>query len=176
MMAIGVSPPESELFCVHNPIQPLKAVDQTGGDVTDRVLKIDRRYAGAMLPDPRFTGLAAPHSVELDFGQQLAGIDPHARLVLFMYGWVEFGYSSTNYAASQAGQRAKAPTIEVFRNGTWVEVLREVGYPAGVNHMMTVDVTGKILPTDSRVRVTSNMELYWDRIFLALTTGTRPCT
>jgi hypothetical protein len=33
--------------------------------------------------------------------------------------------------------------------------------------MMTLDVTGKILPGDRRIRISSNMELYWDRIFMA---------
>ena len=34
--------------------------------------------------------------------------------------------------------------------------------------MMTLEVTGKILPGDRRIRISSNMELYWDRIFLAV--------
>jgi hypothetical protein len=48
-----------------------------------------------------------------------------------------------------------------------VELLREVGYPAGMNHTMTVDLTGKLAPSDRLIRISSNMELYWDRIFLA---------
>ena len=32
---------------------------------------------------------------------------------------------------------------------------------------MTVDVTGKVLPGDRFLRISSNMELYWDRIVLA---------
>jgi hypothetical protein len=33
--------------------------------------------------------------------------------------------------------------------------------------MMTLEVTGKIRPGDRKIRISSNMELYWDRIFLA---------
>ena len=167
MMAISVSPPEFELFCFAERIRPRRAVDHAGQDVTDQLLRIDRRYAGATSPDHRFAGLAAPHCVELDFADQLANLEPESRLVLFLYGWVEYGYSSTNYAASQAGMRCEAPTLEVWRDGKWVALIREVGYPAGVNHMMTVDVTGKLLPGDQRLRISSNMELYWDEIFLA---------
>ncbi len=167
MAAIRVAPPDFQLFCVRRALLPVQAVDQRGRDVTDELRRIDRRYAGATQPDPRFTGLAADHFVELDFGDQLAGIDPASRVVLFLQGWVEYGYSSTNYAAGQAGQRAKAPTIEVLREGTWVSLESEVGYPAGVNHMMTVELTGKIRPTDRRLRVSSNMEIYWDQVFLA---------
>jgi tetratricopeptide (TPR) repeat protein len=167
MAAISVAPPAFELFCVRRALFPIQAVDQRGRDVTDELRDIDRRYAGATQPDPRFIGLAADHFVELDFGEQLAGIDPASRVVLFLQGWVEYGYSSTNYAASQAGQRAKAPTIEVLREDTWVSLASEIGYPAGVNHMMTVELTGKIRPTDRRLRVSSNMEIYWDQVFLA---------
>ncbi len=167
MMAIGVSPPEFELFCFRERLRPQRAVDQRGQDITDQLQRADRRYAGATTPDPRFTGLADPHSVELDFGDELAKLPPESRLVLFLYGWVEYGYSSTNYAANQAGLRGEAPTLEVWRDGKWVELFREVGYPAGVNHMMTVEVTGKVLPGDQRLRISSNLELYWDEIFLA---------
>jgi hypothetical protein len=34
--------------------------------------------------------------------------------------------------------------------------------------MMTLDVSGKIRAADRKIRITSNMELYWDRIFLAV--------
>ena len=48
-----------------------------------------------------------------------------------------------------------------------MELFHEVGYPAGLNHTMTLDVTGKVLPGDRRIRISSNMEIYWDRICLA---------
>jgi hypothetical protein len=62
----------------------------------------------------------------------------------------------------------------VLRDGRWVEVFREAGYPAGLNHTMTLDLTGKIRPRDRRVRLTSNMQIYWDQIFLAEHTGEVP--
>ena len=56
----------------------------------------------------------------------------------------------------------------MLRDGRWVELFREVGYPAGLHHTMTLDVTGQAparRPQDSAS--SSNMDLYWDRIFLA---------
>ncbi len=167
MAAIGAAPPEFELFCVRETLAPIGAVDHRGQDVTDALRAVDRRYAGATRPDPRFTGLAEEHFVELDFGDQLAGIDPAARMVLYLQGWVEYAYSSTNYAAGQAGLRPRAPTIEVWRDGMWRVLAQEVGYPAGINHMMTVDLTGRLQRSDRRLRLSSNMEVYWDRVFLA---------
>lgn len=167
MMAVNIEPPDFELFCFKDTIEVIGAVDHRGVDVTKEISAIDRRYAGARELDRRFIGLAEEHFVELDFGDRLTGVSPEARVVLFLYGWVEYGYSSTNFAAGQAGVHLQAPSISVFREGEWVELYHEVGYPAGIRHTMTLDVTGKVLPGDRRIRVSSNMELYWDRIFAA---------
>lgn len=167
MAAVTVSPPPFEIFCVRQPIEPIRAVDHRGVDVTEKVRRIDRRCAGATDLDGRFRGYADHHFVELDFGERLGQLPPDCRLVLFLYGWVEYPYSSTNYAARQAGLRTRAPSIHVLRDGKWVELYHEVGYPAGIQHMMTLEMTGKLLPTDRTFRISSNMEIYWDQIYLA---------
>ncbi|MBC8218498.1 MAG: VCBS repeat-containing protein, partial [Planctomycetes bacterium] len=167
MMAIGIPAPPFELFCFKDTIEPVHAADHRGTDVTGNIRSVDRSYAGATELDSRFTGFAKDHFVELDFGDRLKDVSPASRLVLFLYGSVEYAYSSTNFAASQASLRCRAPSIHVLRDGAWVEIFHEVGYPAGIRHMMTLDVTAKVLPGDRRIRVSSNMELYWDRIFMA---------
>jgi tetratricopeptide (TPR) repeat protein len=168
MMAVSAAPPRFEVFCVSEPIEPLRAVDHRGAEVTDAIRRADRRCAGATGVENCFVGFAEDHFVELDFGDRLQALPPGARLVLFLYGWVEYGYSSTNYAAGKAGLRLKAPSIHVLRDGRWVELFRQVGYPAGIQHMMTLEVTGRVLPTDRKIRISSNMEVYWDRIFLGV--------
>ena len=65
--------------------------------------RVDRRYAGATDLDERFTGFAKDHFVDLDFGDRLKDLPPGSRLVLFLHGWVEYGYSSTNFAAARLG-------------------------------------------------------------------------
>ncbi|MCP4450732.1 MAG: CRTAC1 family protein, partial [Planctomycetes bacterium] len=167
MMAVNLDPPPFELFCVKDPILPVRAVDHQGQDVTDELRRIDRQYAGATELDHRFVGMAKAHFVDLDFGEGLKAILPDTRLVLFASGWVEYGYSSTNFAASQAGVTPSAPTIAVWREGQWVTLFEAVGYPAGIRHTMTLELTGHLRPTDSRVRISTNMELYWDQIFLS---------
>lgn len=167
MMAISAAPPPFELFCFKDSIEPVSAVDHRGVDVTDRIRASDRSYAGATEIDPRFVGFAEDHFVELNFGDRLQVVSPRFRLILFLAGWVEYPYSATNFAASQAGVSLRAPSVSVFRDGEWIELFKEVGYPAGIRHTMTLDVTGKVLPTDRRIRISSNMELYWDRMFLA---------
>ncbi len=167
MMAVRAAPPPFEVFCFREPIEPVRAVDRRGADVTGQLRRVDRQYAGATEPDGRFVGYAREHFVELDFGDRLHKVPPAARLVLFLQGWVEYGYSSTHFAAGQAGLRLKAPSVHALRSGRWVELFEEVGYPAGLQHTMTLDVTGRLLPGDRMIRISSNMEIYWDRIFLA---------
>ena len=174
MMAVNGPPPDFELFCVKERIEPVRAVDHRGVDVTDDLRRADRICAGPTELDRRFVGYAKDHFVELDFGDRLQSLPAGARLVLFLAGWVEYSYSSTNFAASQAELRLRAPSIWVYRDGVWVELSHEVGYPAGIRHTMTLDVTGKLLPGDRRMRVTSNMELYWDQIFLAPVSSDAP--
>ncbi len=167
MMAVSAPPPEFELFCVKESIDPISAVDHQGLDVTDAVRRIDRICAGPSQSDPRFVGYAKDHFVELEFGDRLGQQAAGSRLVLILGGWVDYSYCSTNYAAAQAGLRIQAPSIQVYREDRWVELFHEVGYPAGLNHVMTLEVTGKLRPTDRRIRIASNMELYWDRLTLA---------
>jgi hypothetical protein len=167
MMAVSAPPPPFEIFCLKDSIEPVQAVDHRGIDVTQNIRTVDRSYAGAADLDPRFTGFAEEHFVELDFGDRLQTVSGQSRLVLFLHGSVEYAYSSTNFAASQAGMRLRAPSVYAYRNGAWVELFHEVGYPGGIRHMMTLDVTGKVLPSDRLIRISSNMELYWDRIFMA---------
>lgn len=167
MMAVTAAPPAFELFTIRDTIEAFRVTDHRGADVTKELSAIDRRYAGATQIDEHFVGFANEHFVELDYGDRLQAISADDRLVLFIQGWVHYSYSSVNFAAAQAGKRLEAPTISVYRDGRWQTLFQEIGYPAGLRHMMTLEVTGKILPSDRRLRITSNMELYYDRIFLA---------
>jgi hypothetical protein len=89
MMGIGLAPPPFEVFCFREPIEPVRAVDQDGRDVTEQLRRIDRSYAGATELDERFEGYAKDHFVDLDFGDQLRNLSPGARLILTLYGSTE---------------------------------------------------------------------------------------
>ena len=43
--------------------------------------------------------------------------------------------------------------LQVWREGQWLELYHEIGYPAGLRHMMTLELTDKLLPTDQRLRM-----------------------
>ena len=168
MMAVGVSPPLEELLLFRQEILPARARDHLGRDITPVLSAVDRVCVGATDADPHFTGFARDHFIEVEFDLEKASWEQNERLFLIAYGWVNYAYSSTNFAAHQAGLRLRAPTISVFRGGQWVPLLKEVGYPAGINHVMTVELTGLVQPGDRRFRLETNMDLSWDKIALGI--------
>lgn len=158
--------PTGKPFAVARKVFPESAHNDRGEDCLDRILEIDRRYVEPP-KDPRFVGYARDHWLELDFGKRLRNLDPDAQIILFLYGWVEYTYSHVNYAASQAGIGMRAPSIEVpDGNGGWRVALPEAGFPAGLPRMMTLDIASLPLKKDGRLRIRSNMEIFWDQIFV----------
>jgi len=168
MMAMGVPPPPFEVFCLRGRIEPVRAVDDRGQDVTEHVRRIDRLCAGPPEPGEPLIGYAKDHFLELDFGEPLAAVPSGSRPILVLFGSTEYPYSSTNHAAYKAGLRMKAPSIHAWRGGRWVELFHEIGCPAGLQHVMTVDLSGWLQPGDRKLRLAGNMEVYWDQVFLAL--------
>lgn len=144
---------------LRDPWSPVAATDERGTDVTDVVRDRDGRYVG--LPKTDLVGFAAPHHVELDLGPRAeSGV---ARLVL--RGYTEYFYPRTLYAAAQRGLVPEPPVLEVFRAGRWVKAA-DLGIPAGLPRYMTVDLSGALRPGERRVRIASNMEVYWDQVLL----------
>src|SRR5215475_6906607 len=79
------------------------------------------------------------------------------------------------YAASQAGIEAMAPYVEAELAGAgegrsspskWVRVTGDMGFPAGLPRTITVDLTGKVPKGASRIRITTNLEIFWDSILV----------
>ena len=94
------------------------------------------------------------------------------RLLLLLTAWIDYADSTSNVAASQAGAKLIPPYLQV-RNarGEWQTVIEQMGFPAGLPKTMTVDLTGKFLCDDTRVRIVTSMRIYWDQILIAASRG-----
>jgi hypothetical protein len=158
--------PEFRLYGVSERVHPKQAVDQRARDVLERIAKTDQRYPDEFQRD--FGGRAETHSITLDF-PDLAGYDD---AVLFLRGWVDWADASTITAAGQNARDALfGPYLEVEdAQGNWVRAIADVGLPAGRPRTIAVDLSGKFVSASRRVRITTNMCVYWDEIFAA--TGT----
>lgn len=145
---------------------PTSAVNERGEAVLGTLDHTDGVAAPVGLRDRRFIGrLAGEHQLELGFDQPLG--DARGAPWLVIDGWVEYPYSQTGFAAWQAGADFRAPSLEAAtENGEWQMLAEGFGYPAGMPRRMALPLTN--LPAGTtRLRLTTNLEVYWDRIAVA---------
>lgn len=161
--------PTGELRAWRTAIDPVRATDLKGADVTDALRAWDRRTVDGFARRNAWSGYAEEHGIVLDFGDRLAGHGPADRLILALAGWVEYPYSQTNYAAATAGVALAPPAIERLRDdGSWETIDPHAGYPAGLPRMTTLDLTGKLTGPTCVLRIRTNMECYYDQAFVAV--------
>lgn len=161
--------PEFGVLTSSAPQLPRAAWDHDGGDVLDQLSAIDGRYV-ANLPAAPFKGFAGTHALELDVG----GIDTTGPVRLLMHGYVDYFSATSLYAAHQAGIEPILPYIEALdASGAWVRVMDDLGFPAGLVRTMTRDISGRLPEATSRIRITTNLQVYWDQILLD-TSGDAP--
>ncbi|MQG70576.1 MAG: tetratricopeptide repeat protein [SAR202 cluster bacterium] len=146
---------------------PVRATGRGGDEVTGLILTADHIAPPPGEVDHRFIGLLAEKQVvTLEFDPPLdAGGNDDA--VLIADGWIEYPYSQTVFAAWQAGVRYEAPTLEARgSDGLWHAVAVEFGYPAGMPRQMALPLP-QLPPGTDALRLSSNMEIYWDRLQVA---------
>jgi hypothetical protein len=61
------------------------------------------------------------------------------------------------------------------RSGHWRTVIESVGLPTSKGAVVPVDLTGRFLCDDYRVRLTTNLCVYFDRVFVATDDLARGC-
>jgi len=172
-MAITGPAPTHRLLCVGEPILPVRAFDNDGQVCLDRLSDVDRIYAYQPKRDRRFVGFCEPHHLVLDFEDRLAGLNDGRRVYLFVNGWIEYPFSQTTYAAAQANVSWEPMTIERrTAAGQWETIVPDAGGPGGMGRMFTIDLTGKLPAGLCTLRLSTNMEIYYDRIFIAADRGT----
>jgi tetratricopeptide (TPR) repeat protein len=147
----------------HNELVPKKVTNDRAEDITAVLSNTDGRAAPLARSDRRFVGMTDPHSITLSFSEPLNDLKSP---VLVFDGWVEYAYSQTAFAAWQAGMSYLEPTVEAKgKDGKWRVVLDRFGYMAGTPRRSSVEIPPDKLPPDAReLRISTNMQIYWDRI------------
>ncbi len=155
---------EYELFAVQKKFSPVSATDGAGTDVLPLILKKDDRYISNFQLD-EYQGVTETHDLVLDPGKDL----PPDDVVLFMNGWIFPSDASINVALGQSSKlKVIPPQLQVInKKGEWQTVIPNMGFPMGKDKLMIVDLSGKFLSKDRRVRIRTNMQIYWDEIFFA---------
>jgi hypothetical protein len=165
---------------------PAAARDHRGRDVLPLLTHRDRRYVTGFADLP-YKGFAEMHWIELDLGDSVApashrffskaalagepqptGETPALRLLL--HGYTDYFTATSVYAAHQAGVTAIVPYVEALdSNGKWVRLENDMGFPAGLARTMVADLTGKLPAGARRIRIATNLKVYWDQILVDTT-------
>jgi hypothetical protein len=155
-------PPSLGVHTVTKPSPIARAWDEHGRDVTELVTRQDGRYLTSF-ERGAYQGIAREHFVEFEPGREITRA---SRLTLLANGWIYPTDSSINVAIGQGNRvRPSGVVLEGLRDGQWSVVVPDLGFPAGKNKTMVVDLSGAAGAT--RLRLRTNLEIYWDWLAVA---------
>jgi hypothetical protein len=143
---------------------PVSAEDSYGNDVLSFISEKDDNYLSDFKPG-KYQGITEMKDLIIDPGD----INSAQGLFLFMNGWIFPTDASINVAISQSDKiKVIPPLIQVKNeNGEWETVIENLGFPMGKNKTVIADLSHKFLTKDHRIRIRTNMEIYWDQIFFS---------
>jgi Tfp pilus assembly protein PilF len=152
--------PEFRVIASKNARPSTGAWDDSGHDVLSLISKADRKYV-TDFDDLPFAGFAKLHWLELDLGAW----DARKPLRLIIDGYTDYFTATSMYAADQAGIKVIAPYVEALdANGQWARVVEDMGFPAGLERTMIADLSAKLPAGTRRIRIVTNLKIYWDAI------------
>jgi Flp pilus assembly protein TadD len=156
-------PVSLRIFQVARRTVPLSAIDERGNDVLPALRERDDLYVSNLTPT-QYQGVVEPHDLILDLGDT-AG---RPGSFLFLRGWIYPTDASINVALSQqSALKVMAPSLEVRdTNGRWRTAIADLGFPSGKDKTIVIDLAGIFPTNDHRVRIRTNMQIYWDQAFV----------
>ncbi len=161
-----IPPLKLGLTAVATPHEIARAIDDTGQDVTDVVRALDGN-ALASFGRGQYQGITRDHYLEVDLGEDAPKSGP---LYLIAQGSIHDTESSVNVAITQGRRwRAHGLSLEVpDGQGGWVTAQDNLGFPAGRKKTILFNLTNIFRAgTPRRVRIRTNLEIYWDAIHWA---------
>jgi hypothetical protein len=162
-------PPALELHTVRDLRAVSNARDDEQRDVSALVSARDGRSV-AGFEKGAYQGIARDHYLEFDLPDGVP-----AAPVLVAQGWVYPTDSSINMAIAQgAAVRPSGVALEAQVDGRWRVLDPDIGFPAGKNKTMVVDLQAARRAV--RLRLRTNLEIYWDRLAIAERVSERPRT
>ncbi|MGY8753146.1 MAG: CRTAC1 family protein, partial [Phycisphaerales bacterium] len=165
-------PPAYKLYVYDYLHAPVRAVDQDERNVLELIRTRDNKRLGDFAKGP-YQGVGADHYVEIDLGYIDALKESDVDIIA--QGWIRPTDTSINVASSQGSAPApKALEISVPNGkGGWNIVISNAGFPAGKLKTIILEIPkGSFKSNDFRVRIATNLEIYWDRIAFALKSKT----
>jgi hypothetical protein len=159
----AVPPPKLQVIPT-GPVQPFASVhDDHGGDVSPLAATRDSRYVD-FAGRGAYQGITRAHYVELELPDTAPRTGP---IWLVAQGWIHPTDSSINVAIGQGTHEApESLSLHVAdAGGRFREVRKGLGFPAGKDKTVLLDLTGVFGATGPRrLRLATNLEIFWDRL------------
>jgi hypothetical protein len=159
----AIPPPKPGFTTVATPHKIAHATDDLGADVTSIVNTLDGKALDSF-GQGQFQGITRDHYIEVDLGADAPKSGP---LYLIAQGSIHDTESSLNVAITQGNRwHAKGMSVEVpDGHGGWTVAQANLGFPAGRKKTVLFNLTDIFHPgTPRRVRLRTNLEIYWDCI------------
>ena len=155
-------PPEYQLYLFDQLQIPVGAIDHHGRDVRDTISARDGKRLGGFAKGS-YQGIAEDHFIELELGQ----IDINKTTTILASGWIRPTDTSINVASAQ-GNSPPPKALEISvpdGRGGWTVIIPNAGFPAGKLKTIVLELPqGCFATNDYRVRIATNLEIYWDQI------------
>jgi tetratricopeptide (TPR) repeat protein len=154
--------PSLHIYGVREKRLPVRANDDQGHNLLPLLRTKDDQYVANFSPGD-YQGIAAMHDLILDLGK----LPQSADVVLFLNGWLFPTDASINVAIAQSNRtQIVRPYLQVpDANGNWQTVMSDIGFPQGKNKTMVLDLKGRFFSDDHRIRIRTNMDIFWDQVF-----------
>ncbi len=153
--------PPLKVYAIDEKIFPQSAKDGKGNDLLSYILKKDDKYISNFNPG-KYQGITEMKSLILNPGDNIST----DQMLLVLQGWIFPTDASINASLAQSESiKLVAPELQVINlQGEW-ETVDHIGFPMGKDKTIVVEMAGKFLTNDHSIRIRTNMEIYWDRIF-----------
>ena len=141
---------------------PVLATDHNGIDLLPVITKKDNRYA-ASFDIGRYQGITGMSDFIMDLGM----INPTESLYLLLNGWIFPTDASINASITQSDQITITPPLiqAINEQGSWETIIQNLSFPMGKDKNIVADLSGLINVSDPRIRIRTNMQIYWDQVF-----------
>ncbi|HVV55363.1 MAG TPA: CRTAC1 family protein, partial [Mucilaginibacter sp.] len=157
--------PGRKIYKVSDEHLPVSATDGEGHNLLPKLSAYDFQYV-SNFPLGKFQGVAQDHDLILDLGDKARSDSVY----LFLRGWIFPTDASINTELTQSGKyQPHPPCLQVInKKGQWQTVIPNMGFPMGRDKMVVANLSGKFLTAnDRRVRIRTNMQIYWDHAFFS---------
>jgi len=168
------TPPDNpgyKVYQVREKLLPVSAINKNGINLLPFIAEKDDKYI-SNFKQGKYQGVTEKTDLILNLGE----IDPSEDICLFLNGWLFPSDASINASISQSDEiKIISPYVQVInKKGEWETIIDNLSFPMGKDKTIVVDLTGKIPTSDSRIRIRTNMEIYWDHIFYTINNPSAP--